>query len=140
MDCQKTQEEILASFDGALPPEIQRQIDRHLPTCPTCRAFAARQKLLDARLSSMLVLPAASPDFRNALREQIRRETALARSDSLPEIVHFASCSVATVLCAIVLPFAPSLIFAAGAAAASLTYILLVALRNMFGEVEEASQ
>ncbi|RPJ54888.1 MAG: hypothetical protein EHM23_27875 [Acidobacteria bacterium] len=140
MDCQKTQEEILASFDGALPYESQREINQHLSTCPTCRVFAARQKALDARLSAMLVLPEVSPGFRATLRGQMRREAVLARSDSLPEIVHFVSCTVATALCVVLLPFGTSVILAAGATAASLTYIPLAALRNLFREVEEAGE
>src|SRR5512145_18176 len=137
MDCQRIQEEILASFDSALPSEIQVEIDRHLSTCPNCRAFAARQQALDARLATLLTLPAISPAFRATLSAQIRRETVLARSEALPEIVHFASCAVATVLCAVLLPYATSLILTAGAVAASLTYIPLVALRSLFREVEE---
>jgi hypothetical protein len=43
-------------------------------------------------------------------------------------------------LCAFLLPFAPSLILAAGAAAASVTYIPLAVVRNLFREAEEAGQ
>lgn len=140
MDCQTVKEEILASFEAALPAEVQHEVDRHLLTCSNCRAFAARQKNLDARLMEMLVLPAISSGFRTELRRQIRHETRHLRRDSLLEVVHFASCGVATLLCVVVLPFTPSQILIIGASAATLTYIPLAAIRNLLSEVEEAGQ
>ena len=105
MDCHKTQEEILSSLEGRLALEIQQEIDRHLLDCPACQAFAAKQKTLDARLAATLVLPAMSPGFRTGLRRRVRRETVRARVDSLPELVHFGSCGLATLLCVVLLPY-----------------------------------
>jgi hypothetical protein len=55
----------------------------------------------------------------------------------LPDIVHFVSCGVATLLCAVLLPFDASVILGAGAAVTVLTYILLTAVRSSFENAED---
>jgi anti-sigma factor RsiW len=136
MDCEKVQEEILESFEAS-SVAIQWEIDAHLAGCPRCAKFGARQKALDARLSMMLIPPEMSPAFRTALHKRIRRETTRLWSDSLPDIVHFVSCGVATLLCAVLLPFDAAMILGSGAAVTVLTYILLTAVRGSFENAED---
>src|SRR6266853_6184123 len=110
MECRKAQEAIIESFEKARPADVQEEIDAHVAACPACARFAARQKTLDARLSATLIPPEISPAFRPALRKSIRRETMRLWPDWLPDILHFASCGVATLFCARLLPFDASAI------------------------------
>lgn len=136
MDCQRVQEEILESFDDGASAALQPEIAAHLAGCAACAVFAAKQKRLDSRMSAMLVPAAISPTFRSQLRRRIRRESAHAWLDALPDVVHFASCGVATLVCAVVLPFDPTVIVGAGTAAALSTYLVLTAARMSFEAVE----
>ena len=140
MDCRKAQEEILESLDGGGPAEDQREIDAHLAGCPACAGFAAGQKTVDTRHGRMLMPPEMSPSFRTALRKRIRRDTMRLWSDSLPDKVHFVSCGLATVLCAILMPFDAAAVLGAGATATIVTYILLTEVRNSFEDTEDPGQ
>jgi anti-sigma factor RsiW len=137
MDCRNVEEAILDSLENAEAASVRHEIDVHVAACPACAAFAARQKSLDARLGGMLTPPELSPAFRKALRKRIRREAMQLWADSLPEKVHFLSCGMATVLCAIVMPFHPAAVLSAGAAGTVLTYILMTVVRNFFESAEE---
>jgi hypothetical protein len=155
MDCRKVQEEILESFekasfdnasfdnasiDKAMSADIQAEIDAHLAACPACAGFARRQKTLDARLAATLIPPELNPAFRTVLRQRIHRETMRLWPDWLPDLLHFATCGVTTLFCALLLPFGASAIFGAGAAATVMTYILLTALRVSFEDAEDPDQ
>jgi hypothetical protein len=136
MECQRAQEEILDACEAGVR-SLGPLIKAHLSDCPDCARFAARQQAVDARLTKALVTPAMSPSFRSDLRRTIRRETRSAWSDRLPDIVHFASCGVATVCCAFLLPFDAATTVGAGTTAALLTYILLTTVRNSFEDIEQ---
>ena len=137
MDCRKAQEGILESFEKVGAADVQKEIDAHVADCPVCAGFAARQKTLDARLSTTLKSPEMSPAFRMALRKRIRREKMRLWPDWLPDILHFASCGVATLFCARLLPFDASAILGAGAAATLMTYVLLTAVRISFEDADD---
>jgi hypothetical protein len=122
MDCRQAQDEILEGL-GA---------DEHIAVCPVCAEFARRQKALDARLSAVLTPPELSATFRSNLKARIRRESPRMWPDVLPDLVHFASCAAATVLCAVLLPFAAGAVLAAGAVATVITYLLITAARIWF--------
>jgi anti-sigma factor RsiW len=136
MDCQQVQQGILESLDERRSPANRREIDAHVAGCPECARFAARQQAVDARLAGMLVPPLLSPAFRPALRSRIGREPATGRPEVLPDVVHFLSCGVATLLCAFLLPFAASVTVATGTTAALLTYVLLTSVRDSFEDFE----
>jgi anti-sigma factor RsiW len=138
MECPQAQEAILESFERARPAGVEPALAAHLAACPECVRFAARQKRVDARLSEMLTPPEMSPRFRTALRKRIRREKMRSWSDSLPDAVHFASSGLATLVCAMLLPFDASTVWAGGAAIAVVTYIALIAVRSAFETVEDA--
>ena len=140
MDCRNVEEAILDSLENAGGANCQREIDAHLSGCPACTAFAVRQSNVDARLSRMLVPPEMSPEFRKVLRKRIRRETMQLWADSLPDKVHFLSCGIATVTCAILMPFHPAAVLSMGAAATGVTYVLMTAVRNFFESAEESGQ
>jgi hypothetical protein len=131
MDCHECQEHILESFEQAPSAATQASIDAHVSACGACARFARVQRTLDATLGTMLVPPAISPAFRPVLRERIHLERP-SRWDSLPDIVHFASFGVATLICAALLPFSPSSIIGLGATAALSSYVLLSAVRSSF--------
>ena len=132
MNCQTVQEEILSSFEEPRSTLIQREIDAHLANCSVCARFCASQKTIDAHLSAMFIAPEMSPPFRSVLFKRIRRERVRFRSDALPDVVHFASCAGATLLCAVLLPFGTALIFGAGTIATLLSYVLLTIVRDSF--------
>ena len=59
-------------------------------------------------------------------------------ADSLPDKVHFMSCGLASVICAIVMPFPAVSVLTAGAAATVVTFILLTAVRDLFESTGDA--
>ena len=132
MDCGQAQEEILELLDERPSVAIPARIDEHLAVCPACAAIAARQRALDARFGAILTPPELSASFRATLKQRIRRESPGMWPDALPDIVHFASCAAATLLCAVLLPFAAGPVLAAGAIATAITYLLITAARIWF--------
>ncbi len=136
MECHNAQEEILDACEAGVG-SVGPVVEAHLSGCPACARFAARQAAVDARLTKALVTPEMSPSFRGDLRRTLRRETGASWPDRLPDIVHFASCGVATVCCAFVLPFDAATTIGAGTTAALLTYILLTTVRNSFEDIEQ---
>ena len=121
MNCQKVQDQILEHFDKARPAAMQAEFDAHLADCPKCAAFAARQKAVDARLTSVLVPAEPSPIFRSVLRKRIAVEATQWWMDALPDIVHFVSWTAATLLCAVLAPLETSVVLGAGSAGALLS-------------------
>jgi anti-sigma factor RsiW len=129
MDCRETQDEILSLFDESPSPELQRRIEEHVAQCPGCASFVEQQRSLDAGMGALLQPPELSPAFRQELRRRIRRERLRDWTETLPDLVHLCSCAAATVLCAILLPFAAGPVLGVGAAATAATYLVLTAVR-----------
>ena len=132
MDCQRVQESILEALAGTHDGRPRHDVDRHLAACDVCTAFLARHERLDAQLERMLAAPPLSARFRPALRSAIRRDRSAVPPDSLPDIVHFASCGAATLLAAALLPVDAVAVVAAGAVLALLTYVPLTLTRSSF--------
>jgi hypothetical protein len=124
MDCHQAQEAILEMFDGT-PADV----DAHVAGCPECAAFLARQSALDRDLSGLLQSPPLRPNFREGLRARIRREPSRLRPHWLPDAVHLGSCAVATVACALLLPFGAGPVLAGGAAVTLASYVLILTMR-----------
>jgi predicted anti-sigma-YlaC factor YlaD len=140
MDCHQAQEEILDSLEETSSSVIQRKIDAHTVECLDCVAFTASQKRLDAYLTAMLRPPEMSPAFRSILLKRIRQDKMRSWTEVLPDIVHFVSCAVATVLCAVLLPFGVAVVFGVGTIAALLTYVPLTMIRDSFHDGEAPSR
>jgi hypothetical protein len=136
MDCDRTQEEILNSFDEATFRELQPETRAHLDGCARCATFVLSQKSLDMRLSTALRPPQLSPAFRSVLRERIRRDTRGVWPEALPDILHLVSCVVATLLCAVFVPSGSLAVFATGTIITALTYLLMTAIRSSFDRLE----
>lgn len=134
MECRLAQEQILDSVNEG--ETARPELEHHLASCPDCARFAKRQAVVDAVLSSVLIPPQPSPQFRANLRKQIRRDQVRVWADSLPDKVHFASCAVATVLGAVFLPFSAPMVLGAGAVATLVTYFVLTEVRIAFEEAE----
>ena len=145
MDCLQVQEAILDAFEqrGA----TEHNLDAHIASCPACAAFAARQQALDARLSALFPPPAAptlSPAFRAGLRQRLQREKPVPQApprtawlDAMPDVLHLASWGVATAASVALLPFDAMTIVGVGAAAATVTYVLLIAVRETIEDLPE---
>ena len=108
----------------------------HLATCDDCARFASRQRALDARLASVLVAPPLDASFRSTLHARMRRERRQRWLDHAPDIVHFASCSVATAICAALAPANMAVIVGVGATAALIAYVPLAALRTSLDDAD----
>jgi anti-sigma factor RsiW len=140
MNCEQAQEEILESCLAEMPGRVglfSPTVEAHISGCPECARFAASQRAVDARLARALVSPSMTATFRSDLRKAIRQESRSAWWDRLPDIVHFASCGLATAGCALLLPFDAATTAAAGITAALLTYVLLTTVRSSFEDLEQ---
>ena len=133
MDCRQAQDEILELLDERRSVDIPARVARRTwqAVRPVRRSWP-RQTALDARFGEILTPPEFSASFRSTLKHRIRRESPGLWPDALPDIVHFASCAAATVLCAVLLPFAAGAVLAAGATATAITYLLITAARIWF--------
>ncbi len=60
--CEYYADLISASLDGALTPEEQTALDRHLETCPACRTLLEQLQGLEAELAELEAPPAALTD------------------------------------------------------------------------------
>ncbi len=143
MDCQKAQEEILESCLAERSrgvSGVSRTVEAHLSGCPECARFGARQHAVEARLARALASPLMASTFRSELRKHIRQEARPPWSDRLPDIVHFASCALATAGCALLLPFSAATTVGAGATAALLTYVLLTTVRSSFEDIDRSQR
>lgn len=123
MDCFEAREAILDGVDDAAP-DRRHELDAHVSGCPACAAFARAQQVLDARLAG-LPAPELSPTFRTGLKREIRKDEMRALADALPDVVHLGSCSIATILCAMLAPLDAGAVLTAGAAATVITYLLM---------------
>lgn len=136
MDCRQAQDEILESFIATRPADVQALVEAHVSGCAICAAFAEKQRILDRRLSAMVVPPSLSPRFRAAVRERARHETRVIWSDLLPDAVHFASCGVATVLGLVWLPLSAPVVLAVAAAGTLLAHVVLTAVHDSLDAAE----
>jgi predicted anti-sigma-YlaC factor YlaD len=132
MECRDVRTHILESFDGTTAQGADAAIATHLEDCPACSAFARRQAALDARLVQALAPPALDAAFRSSLEARIRKEPKPSRADGLLELVHFASCGLAIVVLALILPVSSVLVVAVGLTAALAAYVALSIVRGSF--------
>jgi anti-sigma factor RsiW len=137
MDCQHAQDAIVESFIEAMPTDVMAAVEAHAKGCPECGAFAERQRVLDGRLRAMLAPPLVSPRFRAAIRERVRHERPMFWTDLLPDVVHFASCGVVTILGLVWLPLSASVVLAVAAAVTVLAHVVLTAAHDSLDAVEE---
>jgi anti-sigma factor RsiW len=135
MDCRHVQDAILDSLidRAALTPGIHE----HIAACPACAAFAARQMAVDAGLRQALAAPVVSARLRAAVRERIRHESRPVWRDVLPDVVHFASCGVATVVSLLALPFDPAVVLAVALVTTLASHAVLTA---MHGSLDAAGE
>jgi len=124
MDCGETQERLLESFEGAVSPLEQSQLDRHISECPECAQFALLQSQLDHRLQEHIVVPHLSSGFRAGLQVRIARQRREAWPDWLPDVAHLAGSVVAIGSCILLLPLPAPIVLGTGVAVAFLTYAL----------------
>jgi anti-sigma factor RsiW len=137
MECERIQEDVLESLCEPRPATIHAAIEAHLLTCPACAAFAARQTRLDADLRTALVAPALSPLVHAAVRRRIRRQAQSLWFDWLPDLVHFASCGLVTVVSLVVLPFNPSTVLAFAVGATLVSHAVLTAAYGSLEAVDD---
>lgn len=138
MNCHDVQELILESFEQTASREIRLQIEAHLASCDGCSQFALVQRALDERLGALLLpAPVASLGARAALRAKIREEAVpvRARFELLPDIMHFASFAIATLIMAVVLPVSSSTVIGIGVVLAFVSYLVLSAVRDSMDDV-----
>ncbi len=130
MECAEIQELILESFATVSSRETRARVDAHLATCTDCTRFVLVQKALDQRLSALAV-PLTIPSMsRTELRLRLRQEAPAVHADLLPEMVHFGSFAVATLVMAAVLPVSPLTVTGLGVLLAAGSYVLLSLVRN----------
>ena len=72
-----------------------------------------------------------------AVRQQVRRDALAALRDSLPDIIHFSGCGVATLLSAALLPVEASVTLALGVAFTCFTYVVMAVVRSSLEAVEQ---
>jgi anti-sigma factor RsiW len=137
MDCQRAQDEILESFVGSRPGTVPSAVEAHLAECPACAAFAARQHAVEIGLSAALVPPVISAHVRQRVRDRILRERRRYWSDLLPDVVHFGSCAVATVLGVLLLPLSPPVVLTLGFVGTLVTHAILNVARESLDAIEE---
>lgn len=131
MDCREVQELILESFEGQVPTEMRRRVDAHVGTCTSCSQFAQLQRGLDDQLSALLIpAPTMHLASRAALRARIHSGTTRPRRDTLPELVHFGSFALATLIMIAVLPLSPSVVGGTGVTLALVSYVLFSSVRD----------
>lgn len=128
MECRHVQDTILDSLIERTA--LTSAVDAHLAACPACAAFAARQMSIDAGLRQALVAPHLSARLRADLRERIAQESRPLWRDGLPDVVHFASCGVMTVVSVLILPFHPMTVLAIGAGATLLSHAVLTTMHG----------
>jgi anti-sigma factor RsiW len=139
MDCQRAQDEILESFIEPRPADVRAMVEAHVADCATCAAFAEKQRALDHHLAARLVPPSVSSRFRAAVRARTRNEGRTFWSDLLPDVVHFASCGVVTVLGLVWLPMSAPVVLAVAAVGTVVAHVVLTAAHDSLDAAEEAA-
>ena len=77
ISCQEVVELITAHLEGALAPDLQRQVDEHLRHCDPCVRFVAQMRATTRAVSAVEL--EAHPD-RDALLQAFRNFTGAAGS------------------------------------------------------------
>jgi predicted anti-sigma-YlaC factor YlaD len=134
MDCQFVRARIRETFDDKATLAADATVATHLADCPTCSAFARRLAALDAQLVQTLAPPSLSPAFRTGLEARIKKEPGPSRLDGLLDLVHFASCALATLVLALILPINSAAVVAVGVTAALTSYVALSIVRGSFDD------
>jgi hypothetical protein len=130
MNCEECKDKILDLFDRAGAEKVSLNAEAHMAVCTDCAAFMRKQTTIDTRLAALLIPPEMSDQFETELLKEIRQNRKRCNSEVLPDVVHFATCAVATIVCAFVLPIAAPNVFAAGIITAFLTYVLMTMIRD----------
>lgn len=130
MNCSNAREAVLRALDAGQDDAANAELVAHTAQCAACMRFQTTHVALDRRLAALLPPPQLRPDFRVRLRQDIAREKARQWSAAAPDVVHYAACGVATIICATVLPFEASVTIGAGAAATVAVHLLLGAVRQ----------
>ena len=139
MECAHIQDELLESLIEPRPAAVRALIDAHLHTCATCARFAATQAQVDAGLRAALQPPVMSPRVRALVRERTRREGVPALwPDYLPDLVHFASCGIVTIVALVLLPFSASTVIAVGVGTTMISHAVLNAARGSLDAAGDA--
>ena len=137
MTCDQAEQLLFESFDDVLAVDPRRALDRHLTSCPACAALAAQLRAVDARLSAALPPVTAPASIAAAVRQQVRRERLTALRDSLPDIIHFSGCTVATLLSAALLPVEASITVAIGITFTCFSYVVMALVRSSLEAAEQ---
>ena len=137
MECENAREAILESLLEAQSHEAQTMIEAHVAECRSCAAFMLRQRDLDRQLSQHLRPPTLPSGFRTALRRRARQDSRPFWSDVLPDVVHFASCGVVTVLALVWLPLSARVVLIAATGGTLLTHLVLTAVRESLDAAED---
>lgn len=137
MTCCEAEEHLLESFDDPLPDDVRRAVDGHLAICTHCTAFAASLRATDAGLAAVLRPAPAPASIAVGVRARVRQERRSALRESLPDLIHVTGCSIATLLCAAVLPVEAHLTIAAGVGFTCVTYVFMAAVRWSLESIEQ---
>ena len=99
MACQEFEPLIIDYFDNALSARERREVELHLESCASCRAFWERQKEIDGTLASSVTAPLLSHGFKDRLLRRVDLQRAEGRTFRyLPDLMNLAAgLSVATV-------------------------------------------
>ena len=137
MKCENAREAILESLLEPPSEEAQAMIEAHVAECRSCAAFMLTQRDLDRGLTQHLRPPTLPPGFRTALRRRVRQDSPAFWSDLLPDVVHFASCGVVTLLALVWLPLSAPVVLAGSAISTLLTHVLLTAFHESLDAAED---
>jgi hypothetical protein len=124
MDCREVQERLFEGMESTLSSLERTQLGGHISKCAECGPFAALQSELDLRLQQAILAPKLSPGFRAGLQRRITLHVREPWPDWLPDLAHLAGCAAALAACAVLLPFAVSIVLGAGGVIAFVTYSL----------------
>ena len=136
MTCVEAEILLLASLDEALPAPDSSALDGHLAGCADCAAFAESMRTVDERLQLAMASPPVPPALAAGVLAQVRRERTSAARESLPDVIHLAGCTVATVVAAALLPVEASITLAAGIGFTCVSYVGLAVIRWSLETVE----
>src|SRR4030042_6563009 len=118
MDCTQAQDLLLDEFDAPLEPAERREALHHLDDCEPRRAFAARQRQLDAELRDGVPALVLDAGFRRTL--DVRLAVRQPWPEWLPELAYVVGAALATAASVLALPFPVSSTWWIGRALAGL--------------------
>jgi predicted anti-sigma-YlaC factor YlaD len=137
MECENAREAILESLLEPNSHESRAMIEAHVAECRSCAAFMLTQRNLDRQLTQHLRPPTLPPGFRTALLRRARQHSPPFWSDLLPDVVHFASCGVVTLLALVWLPLSAPVVLTAATGGTLLTHLVLTAVRESLDAAED---